>query len=134
MKYLGGQYSRKPQYLTPTIVVFLFCIKDLNHCNSMNIVLRYTSTCTFNLLMLLIVCLFFRFMTEAARREQETQKKKVQPKIAISVTGGVSRNSTATPPRHSNGSLTPPVTPPITPSSSFRSSTPTGYWSLWDFT
>uniref|UniRef100_A0A673KT40 Juxtaposed with another zinc finger protein 1-like n=2 Tax=Sinocyclocheilus TaxID=75365 RepID=A0A673KT40_9TELE len=55
-----------------------------------------------------------RFMTEAARREQETQKKKVQPKIAISVTGGVSRNSTATPPRHSNGSLTPPVTPPIT--------------------
>ncbi|TRY65702.1 hypothetical protein DNTS_005551, partial [Danionella cerebrum] len=60
------------------------------------------------------------------RREQETQKKKVQPKIAISVTGGVSRNSTATPPRHSNGSLTPPVTPPITPSSSFRSSTPTG--------
>ncbi|KAI2652944.1 Juxtaposed with another zinc finger protein 1 [Labeo rohita] len=65
-------------------------------------------------------------MTEAARREQETQKKKVQPKIAISVTGGVSRNSTATPPRHSNGSLTPPVTPPITPSSSFRSSTPTG--------
>ncbi|XP_039534849.1 juxtaposed with another zinc finger protein 1a isoform X2 [Pimephales promelas] len=67
-----------------------------------------------------------RFMTEAARREQETQKKKVQPKIAISVTGGVSRNSTATPPRHSNGSLTPPVTPPITPSSSFRSSTPTG--------
>uniref|UniRef100_A0A8C1TW67 Juxtaposed with another zinc finger protein 1 n=1 Tax=Cyprinus carpio TaxID=7962 RepID=A0A8C1TW67_CYPCA len=67
-----------------------------------------------------------RFMTEAARREQETQKKKVQPKIAISVTGGVSRNSTAMPPRHSNGSLTPPVTPPITPSSSFRSSTPTG--------
>ncbi|XP_067282700.1 juxtaposed with another zinc finger protein 1a [Pseudorasbora parva] len=67
-----------------------------------------------------------RFMTEAARREQETQKKKVQPKIAISVTGGLSRNSTATPPRHSNGSLTPPVTPPITPSSSFRSSTPTG--------
>uniref|UniRef100_A0A9J8C3M7 Juxtaposed with another zinc finger protein 1 n=2 Tax=Cyprinus carpio TaxID=7962 RepID=A0A9J8C3M7_CYPCA len=79
-----------------------------------------------NLLTLHFVCFFFRFMTEAARREQETQKKKVQPKIAISVTGGVSRNSTATPPRHSNGSLTPPVTPPITPSSSFRSSTPTG--------
>ncbi|KAG7316863.1 hypothetical protein KOW79_019161 [Hemibagrus wyckioides] len=67
-----------------------------------------------------------RFMTEAARREQENQKKKVQPKLALSVTGNVSRNSMSTPPRHSNGSLTPPVTPPITPSSSFRSSTPTG--------
>ncbi|KAG5856686.1 hypothetical protein ANANG_G00010540, partial [Anguilla anguilla] len=44
-----------------------------------------------------------RFMTDAARREQETLKKKIQPKL-----------------------LTPPVTPPITPSSSFRSSTPTG--------
>uniref|UniRef100_A0A3B1IVW6 JAZF zinc finger 1b n=1 Tax=Astyanax mexicanus TaxID=7994 RepID=A0A3B1IVW6_ASTMX len=52
-----------------------------------------------------------RFMTEAARREQENQKKKVQPKLALSVTGGVSRNNTSTPPRHSNGSLTPPVTP-----------------------
>ncbi|MCI4392317.1 hypothetical protein PGIGA_G00144650 [Pangasianodon gigas] len=67
-----------------------------------------------------------RFMTEAARREQENQKKKVQPKLALSVTGNVSRNNMSTPPRHSNGSLTPPVTPPITPSSSFRSSTPTG--------
>ncbi|XP_053468874.1 juxtaposed with another zinc finger protein 1a isoform X1 [Ictalurus furcatus] len=66
-----------------------------------------------------------RFMTEAARREQENQKKKVQPKLALSATGNVSRNM-STPPRHSNGSLTPPVTPPITPSSSFRSSTPTG--------
>uniref|UniRef100_A0A4W4DUX1 Juxtaposed with another zinc finger protein 1 n=1 Tax=Electrophorus electricus TaxID=8005 RepID=A0A4W4DUX1_ELEEL len=66
------------------------------------------------------------FMTEAARREQENQKKKVQPKLALSATGGVSRSNTSTPPRHSNGSLTPPVTPPITPSSSFRSSTPTG--------
>ncbi|KAF4077752.1 hypothetical protein AMELA_G00211600 [Ameiurus melas] len=66
-----------------------------------------------------------RFMTEAARREQENQKKKLQPKLALSVTGNVSRNM-STPPRHSNGSLTPPVTPPITPSSSFRSSTPTG--------
>uniref|UniRef100_G3NW00 JAZF zinc finger 1a n=1 Tax=Gasterosteus aculeatus TaxID=69293 RepID=G3NW00_GASAC len=44
----------------------------------------------------------------------------------LSLTGGVSRNSTATPPRHTSGNLTPPVTPPITPSSSFRSSTPTG--------
>lgn len=65
-------------------------------------------------------------MTEAARREQENQKKKVQPKLALSVAGAVSRNNMSTPPRHSNGSLTPPVTPPITPSSSFRSSTPTG--------
>ncbi|XP_020793284.1 juxtaposed with another zinc finger protein 1b [Boleophthalmus pectinirostris] len=58
-----------------------------------------------------------RFMTDAARREHEALKKKVQPKSSLSRT---------TPPRHSNGSLTPPVTPPITPSSSFRSSTPTG--------
>uniref|UniRef100_A0A3B4ACY1 C2H2-type domain-containing protein n=2 Tax=Periophthalmus magnuspinnatus TaxID=409849 RepID=A0A3B4ACY1_9GOBI len=56
-------------------------------------------------------------MTDAARREHESLKKKVQPKSSLSRT---------TPPRHSNGSLTPPVTPPITPSSSFRSSTPTG--------
>ncbi|KAK1804777.1 hypothetical protein P4O66_003626 [Electrophorus voltai] len=28
-----------------------------------------------------------RFMTEAARREQENQKKKVQPKLALSATG-----------------------------------------------
>uniref|UniRef100_A0A3B3S812 JAZF zinc finger 1 n=1 Tax=Paramormyrops kingsleyae TaxID=1676925 RepID=A0A3B3S812_9TELE len=67
-----------------------------------------------------------RFMTEAARREQETLKKKIQPKLSLPLTGGVSRNSVSTPPRHSSGSLTPPVTPPITPSSSFRSSTPTG--------
>ncbi|KAI4817619.1 hypothetical protein KUCAC02_011002 [Chaenocephalus aceratus] len=67
-----------------------------------------------------------RFMTDAARREQETMKKKVAPKLSLSITGGVSRNSTATPPRHTSGNLTPPVTPPITPSSSFRSSTPTG--------
>ncbi|XP_038872878.1 juxtaposed with another zinc finger protein 1-like [Salvelinus namaycush] len=69
-----------------------------------------------------------RFMTDAARREQETLKKKATPKLSLSITGGVSRNSVATPPRHSNGNLTPPVTPPITPSSSFRSSTPTGAW------
>ncbi|XP_068566675.1 juxtaposed with another zinc finger protein 1a isoform X2 [Cebidichthys violaceus] len=67
-----------------------------------------------------------RFMTDAARREQETMKKKATPKLSLSLTGGVSRNSTATPPRHTSGNLTPPVTPPITPSSSFRSSTPTG--------
>lgn len=67
-----------------------------------------------------------RFMTDAARREQETMKKKATPKLSLSITGGVSRNSTATPPRHASGNLTPPVTPPITPSSSFRSSTPTG--------
>uniref|UniRef100_A0A8C9YG89 Juxtaposed with another zinc finger protein 1 n=1 Tax=Sander lucioperca TaxID=283035 RepID=A0A8C9YG89_SANLU len=66
------------------------------------------------------------FMTDAARREQETMKKKVTPKLSLSITGGVSRNSTATPPRQTSGNLTPPVTPPITPSSSFRSSTPTG--------
>lgn len=65
-------------------------------------------------------------MTDAARREQETIKKKATPKLSLSITGGVSRNSTATPPRHTSGNLTPPVTPPITPSSSFRSSTPTG--------
>ncbi|XP_061885290.1 juxtaposed with another zinc finger protein 1 isoform X2 [Entelurus aequoreus] len=67
-----------------------------------------------------------RFMTDAARREQETMKKKATPKLSLSITGAVSRNSTATPPRHTSGNLTPPVTPPITPSSSFRSSTPTG--------
>lgn len=67
-----------------------------------------------------------RFMTDAARREQETMKKKATPKLSLSITGGMSRNSTATPPRHTSGNLTPPVTPPITPSSSFRSSTPTG--------
>ncbi|KAJ8377214.1 hypothetical protein AAFF_G00265090 [Aldrovandia affinis] len=52
-----------------------------------------------------------RFMTDAARREQ----KKVQPKLSLSLMGGVARTSVATPPRHSSGSLTPPVTPPITP-------------------
>ncbi|CAL8297555.1 unnamed protein product [Lota lota] len=68
-----------------------------------------------------------RFMTDAARREQETMKKKATPKLSLSIAGGgLSRNSTATPPRHTSGNLTPPVTPPITPSSSFRSSTPTG--------
>ncbi|KPP75708.1 hypothetical protein Z043_105016 [Scleropages formosus] len=66
-----------------------------------------------------------RFMTDAARREQETLKKKIQPKLSLPLTGSMSRNSVSTPPRHSSGSLTPPVTPPITPSSSFRSSTPT---------
>ncbi|MBN3317581.1 JAZF1 protein, partial [Atractosteus spatula] len=66
------------------------------------------------------------FMTDAARREQESLKKKIQPKLALTLSGGVSRGSVSTPPRHSSGSLTPPVTPPITPSSSFRSSTPTG--------
>ncbi|KAM8840469.1 juxtaposed with another zinc finger protein 1 isoform 3-T3 [Spinachia spinachia] len=45
-----------------------------------------------------------RFMTEAARREQETMKKKAAPKLSLSLTGGVSRNSTATPPRHTSGS------------------------------
>ncbi|KAL1259191.1 hypothetical protein QQF64_009768 [Cirrhinus molitorella] len=67
-----------------------------------------------------------RFMTDAARREHESLKKKVQPKLSLSLTGSLSRNSVATPPRHNSGNLTPPVTPPITPSSSFRSSTPTG--------
>lgn len=67
-----------------------------------------------------------RFMTDAARREHEALKKKVQPKLSLSLTGGLSRSSVSTPPRHSSGNLTPPVTPPITPSSSFRSSTPTG--------
>ncbi|GAA6086285.1 juxtaposed with another zinc finger protein 1b [Tachysurus ichikawai] len=67
-----------------------------------------------------------RFMTDAARREHESLKKKVQPKLSLSLTGSLSRNSVSTPPRHTSGNLTPPVTPPITPSSSFRSSTPTG--------
>lgn len=70
--------------------------------------------------------LLCRFMTDAARREHETLKKKVQPKLSLSLTGSLSRNSVSTPPRHTSGNLTPPVTPPITPSSSFRSSTPTG--------
>lgn len=67
-----------------------------------------------------------RFMTDAARREHETLKKKVQPKLSLSLTGSLCRSSVSTPPRHTSGNLTPPVTPPITPSSSFRSSTPTG--------
>ncbi|XP_023815593.1 juxtaposed with another zinc finger protein 1 isoform X2 [Oryzias latipes] len=45
-----------------------------------------------------------RFMTDAARREQETMKKKATPKLSLSITGGMSRNSTATPPRHTSGS------------------------------
>ncbi|MGH0151158.1 UNVERIFIED_CONTAM: hypothetical protein FKN15_067916 [Acipenser sinensis] len=64
-------------------------------------------------------------MTDAARREQESLKKKMQPKLSLTLSSSVSRGSVSTPPRHSSGSLTPPVTPPITPSSSFRSSTPT---------
>lgn len=68
----------------------------------------------------------FRFMTDAARREQESLKKKIQPKLSLTLSSSVSRGNVSTPPRHSSGSLTPPVTPPITPSSSFRSSTPTG--------
>ncbi|MGH0161440.1 UNVERIFIED_CONTAM: hypothetical protein FKN15_064028 [Acipenser sinensis] len=67
-----------------------------------------------------------RFMTDAARREQESLKKKMQSKLSLTLSSSVSRGSVSTPPRHSSGSLTPPVTPPITPSSSFRSSTPTG--------
>ncbi|CAL8247070.1 unnamed protein product [Lota lota] len=71
-----------------------------------------------------------RFMTEAARREHQTVRKKSQPKLSLSLSsggGGLIRSSLNTPPpRHASGSLTPPVTPPITPSSSFRSSTPTG--------
>uniref|UniRef100_A0A1A8RYX3 JAZF zinc finger 1b n=2 Tax=Nothobranchius TaxID=28779 RepID=A0A1A8RYX3_9TELE len=67
-----------------------------------------------------------RFMTDAARREHEALKKKVQPKLSLSLTGNLSRSNVPTPPRHTSGNLTPPVTPPITPSSSFRSSTPTG--------
>ncbi|XP_072710168.1 juxtaposed with another zinc finger protein 1 isoform X2 [Ciconia boyciana] len=66
-----------------------------------------------------------RFMTDAARREQESLKKKIQPKLSLTLSSTVSRGNVSTPPRHSSGSLTPPVTPPITPSSSFRSSTPT---------
>lgn len=67
-----------------------------------------------------------RFMTDAARREHEAVKKKVQPKLSLTLTGSLCRSSVPTPPRHTSGNLTPPVTPPITPSSSFRSSTPTG--------
>ncbi|XP_037532944.1 juxtaposed with another zinc finger protein 1b [Nematolebias whitei] len=67
-----------------------------------------------------------RFMTDAARQEHETLKKKVQPKLSLSLTGNLSRCNVSTPPRHTSGNLTPPVTPPITPCSSFRSSTPTG--------
>lgn len=67
-------------------------------------------------------------MTDAARREQESLKKKIQPKLSLTLSSSVSRGNVSTPPRHSSGSLTPPVTPPITPSSSFRSSTPTGEW------
>uniref|UniRef100_A0A3Q3VKM9 C2H2-type domain-containing protein n=1 Tax=Mola mola TaxID=94237 RepID=A0A3Q3VKM9_MOLML len=65
-------------------------------------------------------------MTDAARREHEALKKKVQPKLSLALTGSLCRSSVSTPPRHTSGNLTPPVTPPITPSSSFRSSTPTG--------
>uniref|UniRef100_A0A8C9X738 JAZF zinc finger 1 n=1 Tax=Sander lucioperca TaxID=283035 RepID=A0A8C9X738_SANLU len=41
-----------------------------------------------------------RFMTDAARREHETLKKKVQPKLSLSLTGSLSRSSVSTPPRH----------------------------------
>lgn len=77
---------------------------------------------------LVTLCCCFRFMTDAARREQESLKKKIQPKLSLTLSSSVSRGNVSTPPRHSSGSLTPPVTPPITPSSSFRSSTPTGEW------
>lgn len=77
-------------------------------------------------------CLCSRFMTDAARREQESLKKKIQPKLSLTLSSTVSRGNVSTPPRHSSGSLTPPVTPPITPSSSFRSSTPTGKHLLLD--
>ncbi|OXB73257.1 UNVERIFIED_CONTAM: hypothetical protein H355_001470 [Colinus virginianus] len=70
------------------------------------------------------------FMTDAARREQESLKKKIQPKLSLTLSSTVSRGNVSTPPRHSSGSLTPPVTPPITPSSSFRSSTPTALVAL----
>uniref|UniRef100_A0A8C9X6U9 Juxtaposed with another zinc finger protein 1 n=1 Tax=Sander lucioperca TaxID=283035 RepID=A0A8C9X6U9_SANLU len=56
-----------------------------------------------------------RFMTDAARREHETLKKKVQPKLSLSLTGSLSRSSVSTPPRHTSGNLTPPVTPPHHP-------------------
>ncbi|XP_019741870.1 juxtaposed with another zinc finger protein 1b isoform X1 [Hippocampus comes] len=72
-----------------------------------------------------------RFMTEAARREHEALKKKMQPKLSLCLTGSLCRGGvSAAPPRHASGSLTPPVTPPITPSSSFRSITPTGNTSM----
>ncbi|GCC25138.1 hypothetical protein chiPu_0003543 [Chiloscyllium punctatum] len=67
-----------------------------------------------------------RFMTDAARREQESLKKKIQPKLSLSISSTIPRGSISTPQRHNSGSLTPPVTPPVTPSSSFRSITPTG--------
>uniref|UniRef100_A0A3Q3LTH5 JAZF zinc finger 1 n=1 Tax=Labrus bergylta TaxID=56723 RepID=A0A3Q3LTH5_9LABR len=49
-----------------------------------------------------------RFMTEAARREHDTLKKKVQPKLSLSLAGSLSRTSVSTPPRHTSGNLTPP--------------------------
>ncbi|XP_072139306.1 juxtaposed with another zinc finger protein 1b isoform X2 [Mobula birostris] len=64
-------------------------------------------------------------MTDAARREQESLKKKIQPKLSLSLSSTIPRGSISTPQRHNSGSLTPPVTPPVTPSSSFRSITPT---------
>ncbi|XP_020565786.1 juxtaposed with another zinc finger protein 1 isoform X2 [Oryzias latipes] len=67
-----------------------------------------------------------RFMTDAARRDHDSLRKKVQPKLPLHLTGNLSRSAVPAPPRHTGGNLTPPVTPPITPSSSFRSSTPTG--------
>uniref|UniRef100_A0A674PEN1 JAZF zinc finger 1 n=1 Tax=Takifugu rubripes TaxID=31033 RepID=A0A674PEN1_TAKRU len=51
-----------------------------------------------------------RFVTDAARREHEAVKKKVQPKLSLPLTGGLCRSSVPTPPRHSTGNLTPPVT------------------------
>ncbi|XP_077454150.1 juxtaposed with another zinc finger protein 1b [Stigmatopora argus] len=67
-----------------------------------------------------------RFMTEAARREHDALKKKIQPKLCLSLMGSLFNSSVPTLPRHVSGNLTPPVTPPITPSSSFHSNTPTG--------
>ncbi|XP_057689390.1 juxtaposed with another zinc finger protein 1b [Corythoichthys intestinalis] len=67
-----------------------------------------------------------RFMTGAARQEHDSLKKKIQPKVYLSLMGSLCRSNVAAQPRHTSGNLTPPVTPPITPSSSFRCSTPTG--------
>ncbi|TRY93285.1 hypothetical protein DNTS_010844 [Danionella cerebrum] len=59
-------------------------------------------------------------------RVLEKQELQQPTYVALSYINSLSRNSVATPSRHTSGNLTPPVTPPITPSSSFRSSTPTG--------
>uniref|UniRef100_A0A4W4FZZ0 C2H2-type domain-containing protein n=1 Tax=Electrophorus electricus TaxID=8005 RepID=A0A4W4FZZ0_ELEEL len=56
-----------------------------------------------------------RFMTDAARKEHESLKKKVQPKLSLSLPSSLSRNSLSTPPRHIPMALPDYITPSLPP-------------------